>query len=136
MCKPGQGILCSLKQAGRGVDLPLDALRQFQACEKALVAGLASYEGRDPAITYGMQSFTTIEMFGIALMTFEAFPAARRCRDAYHRDLFHERMPVGHPSLPKCKSATLPKFATESVMVALSAPAPHEIGGGPSCSAV
>src|SRR6266446_10694912 len=69
MFKPWQGILSYLKQVGRGVDLPLDALRPFQEFEKALVAGLESYEGRDPAITYGMQSFTKIEMFGIALMT-------------------------------------------------------------------
>jgi hypothetical protein len=79
MFKPGQGILSYLKQVGRGVDLPLDALRPFQEFEKALVAGLESYEGRDPAITYGMQSFTKIEMFGIALMTSDAFPAVRRC---------------------------------------------------------
>jgi hypothetical protein len=81
MFKPGQGILKHLKAQGRDIDLPLDVLRQFQEYEKALQAALESYEGRDPAITYAMQSFTKVEALGVALIMSDAFPAARRAHD-------------------------------------------------------
>ena len=85
MIKPGQGILKYLKEQGRSIDLPLDALRQFQEFEKVLNAALKSYEGKDPAITYAMQSYTKVEMIAIALMTSGEFPAVLRAHDELMR---------------------------------------------------
>jgi hypothetical protein len=81
MFKPGQGILSHLKNKGRSpTDLPLNVLREFQEFEKVLAAGLKSYEGKDPAVTYGMQSFTKLEMLAVAMMMSDKeFVSARRC---------------------------------------------------------
>jgi hypothetical protein len=81
MLRPGQGILKYLKKQGRGADLPLDVLRKFQEFEKVLAAGLGSYEGKDPIVTYAMQSFTKAELFtqALALSDEDEFPAVRRC---------------------------------------------------------
>ena len=85
MFKPDQGILSYLKMQGRSIDLPIDVLRQFQEFEKVLDAGLKSYEGKDPAVTYAMQSFTKVEMFGMILISSDEFPAVRRAHDELMR---------------------------------------------------
>ena len=81
MLKPGQGIINYLKSQGRSIDLPLDQLRQFQEFEKMISVGFESYEGKEPSVTYGMQSFMTVEMLVIAMMASGEFPALQCCYD-------------------------------------------------------
>ena len=81
MGKPNSTILQYLKKQGCPIDLPLDVLRQFQEFEKNLTSSLNSYDDRPEPVAYGMRSFTTVQMLGIALILSDDYPAARRCHD-------------------------------------------------------
>jgi hypothetical protein len=81
MMKPGQGILNYLKHQGRSIDLPFEALRQFQEFEKSLAAALDSYADRPAPVAYGMRSYIILEMMAAAIIADGHYPAVQRCLD-------------------------------------------------------
>jgi hypothetical protein len=91
MFKPGQVIINYLKSQGRNIDLPLDQLRQFQEFERMIQARFESYEGKEFSVTYGMQSFITVQMLVIAIMATGEFPALQRCYDDLLKLFKHDK---------------------------------------------
>jgi hypothetical protein len=82
MLKPGQGIIGYLKDKGcNPSEIPLDVLRQFQEFEKGVHDAMKSYEGKDEAVTYGMQSYTIVEMLAISLIESGDYPAVKKCHN-------------------------------------------------------